>query len=29
MEAPPEEEMAAIGGFDVNRPFGNRLVVAA
>jgi allantoin racemase len=29
MEAPPEEEMARIGGFDVNRPFGNRVVVAA
>ncbi|MEM6610289.1 MAG: aspartate/glutamate racemase family protein [Pseudomonadota bacterium] len=28
-EAPPEEEMAAIGGFDVNAPFGNRIVVAA
>jgi allantoin racemase len=29
MEAPPEAEMAAIGGFDVARPFGNRLVVTA
>lgn len=28
-EAPPEEEMARIGGFDVNEPFGNRLVLAA
>jgi len=28
-EAPPEAEMAAIGGFDVNRPFGNRIVVPA
>jgi allantoin racemase len=28
-ESPPEEEMAAIGGFDVNRPFGNRIVVPA
>jgi len=28
-EAPPEDEMAAIGGFDVNRPFGNRVVVPA
>jgi len=28
-EAPPEAEMAAIGGFDVNRPFGNRIVIAA
>jgi allantoin racemase len=28
-EAPPEEEMAALGGFDVNDPFGNRVIVAA
>lgn len=28
-ESPPESEMAAIGGFDTNRPFGNRIVVAA
>jgi allantoin racemase len=26
-EAPPEEEMAAIGGFDVDAPFGNRINV--
>ena len=29
MEVPPEEEMARIGGFDANRPFGNRVVVGA
>lgn len=28
-EAPPEEEMARIGGFDVNAPFGNRIDIAA
>lgn len=28
-EPPPEEEMAAIGGFDVNAPFGNRITVPA
>jgi allantoin racemase len=28
-EAPPEAELAAFGGFDVNEPFGNRVVVAA
>ncbi|NAZ35703.1 aspartate/glutamate racemase family protein [Rubellimicrobium sp. CFH 75288] len=28
-EAPPEAEMAAIGGFDVNAPFGNRVTVPA
>ena len=28
-EAPPEEEMAGIGGFDVNAPFGNRIIVEA
>ena len=27
-EAPPEQEMARIGGFDVDAPFGDRLVVA-
>ncbi|MEP3279812.1 MAG: aspartate/glutamate racemase family protein [Stappiaceae bacterium] len=26
-EAPPETEMASIGGFDVDDPFGNRIVV--
>jgi allantoin racemase len=28
-EAPPEAELAAFGGYDVNRPFGNRVVVTA
>ena len=28
-EAPPEAEMAEIGGFDVNSPFGNRIIVEA
>lgn len=28
-EPPPEAEMAAIGGFDVNDPFGNRVEVPA
>lgn len=28
-EAPPEEEMARVGGFDVNRPFGNHISGAA
>jgi allantoin racemase len=28
-EAPPEAELAAFGGFDVNQPFGNRVIVAA
>ena len=28
-EAPPEAELAAVGGYDVNAPFGNRVVIAA